>query len=661
LPRTLSPVATLDRLERLTDLVLVLLNAKRPLTLDEVAREVPGYPESHDARRQAFERDKRLLRDEGVPVVTEPVAGNEQFGYRIDPDAFYLPDLGLTPDEQGALHLAVAGVHLGDPSGRDALLKLGATGVAEARPVAALVPPPALVPLFDAVRTGAEVAFTYHQEQRSVFPAVLRFHGGRWYLVGWDRTREAGRTFRVDRIEDDPVPGAPGSGELPEDFEPSGAVPAEPRSGDGGEDDLLLRVDAVEASRVSEEVGPDAVAEHLNDGSVLLRLAVTSTEAVRSWVLGLGDHAEVMGPAELRAEVVAWLESIVRADGAEGPAPGHQASASGGAEHGSPSDPRPAPPAPPPASVRLRRLLAIVAWLAQVGEASIAEVSRRFSVPEEEVVRELELAACCGVPPYSPGDLLEIIVTSETVQANLGSELARPRRLTAAEGLALAASARTILAVPGADADGYLAAALSKLDATLGSRAGLVVDLDAPSRLADVQKATEGHRRLEIEYHSASSDETTVRVVDPLTVVSLDGHWYLDADCHRAGGPRRFRVDRIRAVRDLGPLPDDAVREVPERRDAFLPGPGAVKVRLALGPGAAWVADTVPVLEVAQRGDGREVVMAVGGRAWLERLLLQLGPEARVLDPPDLRSAGAEAARRLLRHYGDSMKRHEIP
>lgn len=99
-----------DRLERLTDLVLVLVNAARPLTLDAIANEVPGYPEDGEARRQAFERDKRLLRDEGIPVLTEPVEGEAQFGYRIDPAHFYLPDLDLEPDEQAALHLAVAGV-----------------------------------------------------------------------------------------------------------------------------------------------------------------------------------------------------------------------------------------------------------------------------------------------------------------------------------------------------------------------------------------------------------------------------------------------------------------------------------------------------------------------------------------------------------------------
>jgi predicted DNA-binding transcriptional regulator YafY len=110
--------AKLDRLERVTDLVLVLLETPQPLTLDAIAHQVPGYPAEHAARRQAFERDKRLLRDEGIPVLTQrlPGGGNEQYGYRIDRDSFYLPDLALEPDEQVALHLAVAGVHLGDSS-----------------------------------------------------------------------------------------------------------------------------------------------------------------------------------------------------------------------------------------------------------------------------------------------------------------------------------------------------------------------------------------------------------------------------------------------------------------------------------------------------------------------------------------------------------------
>jgi len=648
-------VAKLDRLERLTDLVLVLLSARRPLTLEEIAAEVPGYPESREARRQAFERDKRLLRDDGIPLATEPVEGPEQYGYRIHPDAFYLPDLQLQPDEQAALHLAVAGVHLGDPSGRDALLKLGAAGLTEARPLASFVPPPALVALFDAVRSRAEVTFTYRGDERRLAPAGLWFRSGRWYLVGWDLRRDAGRTFRVDRLEGQPVLGPPGSAEVPADFDPEAAVPDEPwRVGEGDEEEVLVRVDAIEAARVAEEVGESAVAEHCPDGSVVLRLGVTSHDALRSYVLGLLDHAEVLAPPGVRAATVAWLEELAAMPSAE---PARNALT----REDTPAAPvrDTAGPGPPDPSVerrdpshRLRRLLAIVGWLAQVGEAPIDEVAVRFGLPEDELVHELELAACCGVPPYTPDALMEIVVTDEVVRAFLPEDMARPRRLSPAEGFALAATARTILAVPGADEGGALTRALAKLDAALGEHARLVVDLDEPRFLDVVRQAVDDGTQLAIEYHSASTDETTSRVVDPRRVVSLAGHWYLDAFCHRAGGLRRFRVDRLRSVeptgkevQSTGPLPEVTA-------DAFVPGPGSTTVCLRLDPAAAWVVDTVPALSVRDLGRGdQEVCLAVGGLAWLERLLLQLGPHASVTEPAELADAGARAARRVLTLY----------
>lgn len=682
----------LDRLERLTDLVLVLLGTSRPLTLAEIAREVPGYPEAHDARRQAFERDKRVLRQEGVPVLTEPIEGPEQYGYRIDPDTFYLSDLRLDPDEQAALHLAVAGVHLGGPSGRHALLKLGASGVVTTAPLALLAPPAALVVLFDAIRSHAVVRFGYRGEDRRVAPGGVRFRRGRWYLVGWDLDREAGRSFRVDRFDTPPVQGDPGSGVLPAGFDVEAVAPEEPvRPGSGEAADVRLLVDRVEAARVVEEVGPNALEERRPDGSVVLRLGVTSPEVMRSWVLGLLDHAEVLGPPDARAGIVDWLSATATLPATLPATP--RAASSTRASFGSATPRRPAEggrsslpavrihdegPTDNDPGQRLRRLLAIVGWLARVGKAPLAEVAERFGLSQDQVVRELELAACCGTPPYSPDALLEIVVTDTAVEAFLPEDMARPRRLTAGEGFAVAAAARTILAVPGADQTGALARALTKLEAALGDHQAVVVDLDEPSLLAEVRHAVEHHTPAEMEYHSASTDETSTRRVQPLGVVSLDGHWYLDAYCHRAGGLRRFRVDRIRAWRvgvtseptgpePTGPeptgseptgseaavhiLPGGLVADAPSA-EAFVPAPGAIMVTLLLEPGAAWVLDSVPVHDVRAVGAGRhELTVAVGGRAWLERLLLQLGPDARVLGPPELVTAGAEAARRVLARY----------
>jgi proteasome accessory factor C len=71
-----------------------------------------------------------------------------------------------------------------------------------------------------------------------------------------------------------------------------------------------------------------------------------------------------------------------------------------------------------------------------------------------------------------------------------------------------------------------------------------------------------------------------------------------------------------------------------------------------LDPEATWVVESYPSEEAEVRSDGTwRVVLAVSERAWLERLLLELGPAARAVAPAALRSVGAEAAGRLLTRY----------
>ena len=310
----------MDRLERLTDLVLVLLRDGRPKSLREIASEVPGYPKREgEARRQAFERDKRTLRDGGITVTTVPIDGPEQMGYVIRPEDYYLPDLDLTPDEQAALNLAVAGVHLGDPSGRDALWRLGLPASAGTRPVAELPSLPALPVLYEALRSRAVVRFSYRGDARRVAPALLRFRGGWWYLVGYDLERAAPRTFRVDRIDGAVSTDGPGTAELPSGFDPEAALPDVPwQMGDGSPVTASVRIDPTLAPLVVDEVGERAVAKQNPDGSVELELEVTNAAALRSWVLELGAHAEVLEPQELRADIVRWLEAVAAPAGGRG-------------------------------------------------------------------------------------------------------------------------------------------------------------------------------------------------------------------------------------------------------------------------------------------------------------------------------------------------------
>jgi len=321
----------------------------------------------------------------------------------------------------------------------------------------------------------------------------------------------------------------------------------------------------------------------------------------------------------------------------------------------------------PDTAARLRRLLAILTWLAQEGEAPIDQVAARFDLTPTALVAELEMAACYGVPPYSPDQLLEIIVDEETVSTRVGAALARPRRLTPREGLALAASARALLAVPGSDEGGALSRALIKLERALGGPS-VDVELDAPELLDTVRAAVELGERLVITYYSASTDQTGERTVTPRHLFASEGHWYVDAWCEVAGGVRRFRVDRIASAATAGPAAPEVLADaLPATgpgagapggpgggvaRGAFVPGPDSRRVRIAADPSMTWLLETIPTAAPVDVSGERPVwEVFVGGDAWLERLLLRLGPDAVVVDPVEDRTLAPEAAARILARY----------
>jgi proteasome accessory factor C len=123
-----------------------------------------------------------------------------------------------------------------------------------------------------------------------------------------------------------------------------------------------------------------------------------------------------------------------------------------------------------------------------------------------------------------------------------------------------------------------------------------------------------------------------------------------------ATADRLFRIDRVRSVRSTGEHFDAIERSDDDLGDlVYNPAPGDVRVRLRLSPEVSWVVDAYPV-EAAKprRGGGYDVVLAVSGPAFLERLLLQLGPEATVLGPASVERQRADAASRVLARYGAS-------
>ena len=138
-------------------------------------------------------------------------------------------------------------------------------------------------------------------------------------------------------------------------------------------------------------------------------------------------------------------------------------------------------------------------------------------------------------------------------------------------------------------------------------------------------------RQVEIDYYAFGRDERTPRAVDPSTVFSAAGQWYVSGWCHLVDDERMFRVDRIRTATllDTGFSPPATPRELA----VYRPRPDDPRVTLELDrrPGGSPSSTRSRRWRRWTAGQVR-VTLAASERAWLERLLLRLGPAATVVE-----------------------------
>jgi proteasome accessory factor C len=142
-----------------------------------------------------------------------------------------------------------------------------------------------------------------------------------------------------------------------------------------------------------------------------------------------------------------------------------------------------------------------------------------------------------------------------------------------------------------------------------------------------------------------------------MRVQTVEARWDLEAWCHRAEAVRLFRLDRIVGIEVLDedgtPPPQARSRDLDEQ--LFSPGPDDLTVTLELAPSARWVVDYYPVDSVEELAGGRLLVrLRTADTRWLQRLVLRLSGQARVLEPAELGAGVARVAEDALAAYGSA-------
>src|SRR6266536_269453 len=314
---------------------------------------------------------------------------------------------------------------------------------------------------------------------------------------------------------------------------------------------------------------------------------------------------------------------------------------------------------PPPASAdRLGRLLNLVPYLLARPGIRIAEAAADLGVTERQLREDLELLWMCGLPGYGPGDLIDMAFDGDRVTVTYDAGIDRPLRLTPDEALALVVALRMLAETPGMANRDAIERALTKVETVTGGLAEAPVAVRLPGnadRLATIRGVVERRKALHITYYTATRDETTERVVDPMRVLVAEGRAYLEAWCRRAGAVRLFRVDRIDGMTELdepsAPPPQAQPTDLSD--GVFLPSADQELITLRIGRRHRWITEYYPCEQVVQESPEQWLVsLRAADPGWARRFALGLGPEATVVSPPALAEAVRDQARVALAAYG---------
>ena len=152
------------------------------------------------------------------------------------------------------------------------------------------------------------------------------------------------------------------------------------------------------------------------------------------------------------------------------------------------------------ATERLKRLVVLVPWIMAHDGCTVSQVCERFGISRDELLADLDILFLCGLPPFGPGDLIDVSLENDEISISMADYFAAPPRLTKAEAIAMLVMGRAIASLPGFEeaaalrrALGKLAKAISPHDAeeatALADRIGVELTAAPEALLTDIRSA----------------------------------------------------------------------------------------------------------------------------------------------------------------------------
>lgn len=323
---------------------------------------------------------------------------------------------------------------------------------------------------------------------------------------------------------------------------------------------------------------------------------------------------------------------------------------------------------------RCMRILTLVPWLQSVENATFGELSKRFDYKPKELLRDLMTLTLVGIPPYSPGDLAVVRFDPEEevyeayekkkspksnwrVSMTEQDFFAFPPQLTPRENLILI-TAYSLIQDLGLELDGTMTQALEKVRNSIQASSKIETSVSHnaldPELLSKINSAIQEEQQLELYYHSLREAKRDYYTIEPWQVYFANNSWYLDAYCHQTQAKRVFRISRIQEIKESRSSftqnkPDSIDQQT---HNAYIPNLDDPKVTLELEAEGRWALDLLVAEQIDELQDNKiRIRLSIGSQTFLEKLLLQIGKDGKIVDGDFEKELCSKAAKRLLKKY----------
>ena len=296
------------------------------------------------------------------------------------------------------------------------------------------------------------------------------------------------------------------------------------------------------------------------------------------------------------------------------------------------------------ATGRAIRLLDLVPFLRANPGMNIKEIATEFKVSVSEIVSDLDLLMVCGLPGYTPLELIDLSTDEGYVTLRDPQNLEYPRNFTIHELLILKIALSALLVDSPPMLHSEIGSLISKLDHQMPNQISSEGILFVPDNILNLRRIAEEalvkNQQVEIVYRNDTKDELTNRKISLIREYESEGEYFWDAWCHLANAKRTFNLEKI----------SSATLSMDPSSIGDLSGEGAaVTVRLRIKQKSQFFARHQNILKQTEEPEIYEA--RIYQREWLVREILSAGETATVISPSDLKVQVKKRAAQALSQY----------